>query len=106
MEHKEYFYAVLLSVIVKKGSNFAFVSLLSRNYPTVSRLLGIEIFFPPFPRLLKDIEIDVDGLISDIYKDKREEEGQLEEAAQVPDYKRVGAHPSPRQAQDGKHLLC
>lgn len=43
------------------------------------------------------MEMDVNGLISNIYKGKREEEGQLEEPAQIPGYKRVGALSSSRQ---------
>ena len=43
------------------------------------------------------MEVDVDGLISNIYKGKKEDEGQLEEPAQVPCYERAGLFPSPMQ---------
>lgn len=43
------------------------------------------------------MEMGVDGLISNTWKGKREEEGQVEEPAQIPGYKRAGVPPSPRQ---------
>lgn len=50
--------------------------------------------------------MDVDGLISNIYKGKREEEGQLEETAQIPGYERAGALPSPRQDRPRMGNTC
>lgn len=81
------------------------MSLLSRNCPTVTWLLGIEIFFP-LPRLLIDMKTDVDELLSKVYKGKREEEGQLEEPAQIPGYKRAGSLASPRQCQPRVGNTC
>lgn len=52
------------------------------------------------------METDVDGLISNIYKGKREEEGQLEEPAQIPGYKRAGSLPSPKQCQPRTENTC
>lgn len=52
------------------------------------------------------MEMDIGGLISNIYKGKREEEGQLEEPAQIPGYERAGALPSPRQDRPRMGNTC
>lgn len=82
------------------------MSLLSRNCPTVTWLLEIEIFFFFSLDSLIDMEMDVGGLTSNICTYKREEEGQLEEPAQIPGYKRAGALLSPRQDRPRMGNTC
>lgn len=64
-----------------------------------------DFFFPSLeiPRFLVEMQMDEDGLTSNIYKGKREQRGELEEPAQIPSYRSAAILSSPRQDMPGKN---